>query len=120
MTALDAAREARARFDNAEMPWDDAPVILRNALEALIAEHETVVREMHQRELHHFETEQLLTTSFIINAAATRVPDGRELVPRFTGPFPSAEAAHEFMNAREVYGTWSVRELTAPEDWPAP
>jgi hypothetical protein len=40
MTALDDARAARAKFDNAEMKWDDSPVVLRNALDALIAEHE--------------------------------------------------------------------------------
>lgn len=40
MSAIDDARAERALFDNAVTAWDDSPVKLRNALDALIAEHE--------------------------------------------------------------------------------
>ena len=42
MTAIEDARAVRARFDNAEIAWDDSPVALRNALDALIAEYERI------------------------------------------------------------------------------
>lgn len=42
MSALEGARAARDKFDSAEMKWDDSPVALRNALDALIAEHEAL------------------------------------------------------------------------------
>ncbi len=41
------------------------PVTLMNALEALVTEHRRLLAEMHQRELHHFETEKLLTEAGI-------------------------------------------------------
>jgi len=60
-------------------------------------------------------------TGYVINATVTRDPEGHQLLPRFTGPFVSRVEAEAFMNDQlPLYGSWTIRELTAPEDWPAP
>lgn len=46
MSALEDARAARDKFASAEMKWDDSPVLLRNALDALIAEHERLTEDL--------------------------------------------------------------------------
>ena len=66
--ALEAARAVLARhesqnaYDPFHYPLTDHRYV---ALRALIAEHEALIREMHQRELHHFEVEKLLTEAGI-------------------------------------------------------
>jgi hypothetical protein len=70
MSALEDARAGLADY------WRDHPdpdghcegecgFNLSAVLEALITEHERLLSEMHQRELHHFETEQLLVRAGI-------------------------------------------------------
>lgn len=74
MTAVEDARATRSRIDDRlavgrlgrslTREMDADMLALKEAgasLDALIAEHEATVREMHARELHHFETEKLLT-----------------------------------------------------------
>lgn len=81
---LDATSEYRVVVrDNHVSVLTAHEVELRNAIRALIAAHEELLAEMHQRELHHFETEKLLTEAGIDpdNMEAARLAVERLTVP---------------------------------------
>jgi hypothetical protein len=61
VTPIEQAEAAWRRYD----PENEWEAHLVDALTALLAEHKRVLAEMHQRELHHFETEQMLTEAGI-------------------------------------------------------
>jgi hypothetical protein len=65
MTPIEQAEAARRRYERTYVAGNDAGFGVYQALNALLAEHKRVLAEMHQRELHHFETEQMLTEAGI-------------------------------------------------------
>lgn len=84
MTAIDNARAARSLIDDRlavtrlgrslTREMDRDMLALKEAgaaLDTLIAEHESLTAEMHQRELHHFEMEQIMTAAGIDPDAPT-------------------------------------------------
>lgn len=64
MSALDNARAALTRLAQTAESADDV-----RTLRVLIAEHERVLADMHERELHHFEAEQAITTALKLDDA---------------------------------------------------
>jgi hypothetical protein len=87
MTTTDTRAEARAALAawdesgsyEAVIYGDDTKALkLAAALRALLDEHDALVREMHQRELHHFEVEKLLTEAGINPDEPVSTEDIRE------------------------------------------
>ncbi|WP_308491046.1 hypothetical protein [Microbacterium terrisoli] len=63
--AIEQAEAVLAAFDDPESRWQPNEADLALTVRDLLAEHKRVLAEMHQRELHHFETEQMLTEAGI-------------------------------------------------------
>jgi len=103
MTTTDTRTEARAAL----AAWDEVspyygPTLhrLATALRNLLDEHDALVREMHQRELHHFEAEKLLTEAGIN-------PD--EPVPTEDWEYTTAD--YHGQPDMERYRAWGSRRL---------
>lgn len=79
MTVIEDARTALREYD---MSFQ-----VHVVLDALLAEHERLTAEMHRRELHHFETEQILVQAGIDPDAAPPTDNEREALVRILVEF---------------------------------
>lgn len=84
MSAIEEARAARRRLQLGYPKLAHRPAVVQEAMDAfdaLIADHEALLREMHQRELHHFETEKALTEVLAYIEADPFVDISNEMTP---------------------------------------
>lgn len=103
MSVLDEAKAELELLERGISPSSETVKILA----ALVVEHETLTTEMHQRELHHFETEKLLTEAGID-------PDEWDYHEFAAGGFtaPGAQSVMVTMRRRPARspGPWEVVE----------
>lgn len=116
MTALEDASAALAAWEGTgiDSAWALRRVTaMEEALRALIAEYERLTSEMHQRELHHFETEQMLAQAGLEPDASPPTDDEREalalIVKRIAHKFGGPSMA-EFENAPPIRKHYATAE----------
>lgn len=112
MTAIEDARAALAEWVEhlTDAPSQSRSDRMAAALRALIAEHERLTAEMHQRELHHFETEKMLVEAGIdpdaapptddeFDALEDLITEARDEYPRDVRDMPSSELTERILAA---------------------